>query len=221
MEAEVSSAEDLEEEFLKVVEEQGGDENKKVTTVVTDVTEDLVKNANATEDIPTNCDDEIEERVVSSRASSGSRSSGQERKGSGQVGVVGVRRRGGRSSLPPSLSHYSSSSEDTVSGREVVQVRRRKKRKRPVGEQERKTRQKSVWIEEALRAGDKDRLGQLAVCEGGLMSDEVRKYDLWSGNDGECLAGQGEGVAQAAGYQHVGDGHCPARGGGAVQPPRV
>jgi len=87
---------------------------------------------------------------------------------------VGVRRRGGRSSLPPSLSHYSSSSEDTVSGREVVQVRRRKKRKRPVGEQERKTRQKSVWIEEALRAGDKDRLGQLAVCEGGLMSDEVR-----------------------------------------------
>lgn len=81
-----------------------------------------------------------------------------------------------------------------MSGREVVQVRRRKKRKRPVGEserksrqksalveevlrdaeKERKTRQKAAWIAEALRDGDKDRLSQLAVSEGGLLSDEVR-----------------------------------------------
>ena len=39
------------------------------------------------------------------------------------------RSREGRSSLPLSLSHYSSSIVDTVSGREVVQLRRRKKRK--------------------------------------------------------------------------------------------
>merc|ERR1719187_2471802 len=60
--------------------------------------------------------------------------------------------------------------------KEVVQlqVRRRKKRKRPVGETEKKTRQKSVWIEEALRTGDKDKLSQLAVSDGGLLTDEVR-----------------------------------------------
>lgn len=55
-----------------------------------------------------------------------------------------------------------------------VQVRRRKKRKRPLGETERRTRQKSVKIEEALRTGDKDKLSQLAVSDGGLLTDEVR-----------------------------------------------
>ena len=30
-------------------------------------------------------------------------------------------------------------------------------------------------IEEAVKAGDRDRLSQLAVSEGGLLSDEVRE----------------------------------------------
>ena len=42
-----------------------------------------------------------------------------------------------------------------------------------VGEGEREARQKTVWIEEALAAGDRDRLAQLAVSRGGLLSDEV------------------------------------------------
>lgn len=67
---------------------------------------------------------------------------------------------------------------DPVIGRELVQVRSMMNRKRPVGETERKNRQKSVWIEEALRAGDKDRLCQLAVSEGGLLTDEVRKLPV-------------------------------------------
>ena len=35
--------------------------------------------------------------------------------------------------------------------------------------------QKNEMIEEAVRAGDRDRLSQLAVSEGGLLSDEVRE----------------------------------------------
>ena len=61
MEAEVSSAEDLEDDFLQVVEGQVEDEVKidQVTNPVTDVVEDLVKSTDdVTEDIPSNPDDE-------------------------------------------------------------------------------------------------------------------------------------------------------------------
>jgi len=177
MEAELSSAEDLEEDFLEV----NNSKTVIITSSVTDLTEDLVKDAEVKEDIPIICDQTIEKDVSSRGSSSDSSGKGIRRGQHGMMGgrrlsggQTGERRRGGRSSLPPSLSHYSSSSDDTVSSREVVQVRRRKKRKRPVGEQERLIRQKTAWIEEALRSCDKDRLGQLAVSEGGLLSDEVR-----------------------------------------------
>jgi len=179
MEAEVSSAEDLEDDF-KVVEEETEIVIKEVKTPALDVAEDLVRITDDKEDIPVN-----DEEAISSCVSNGSQSSGTGRRANIVVNTSTRRasggqtcggRRGGRSSLPPSISQYSSSSEDSVSMKEVVQVqvRRRKKRKRPLGETERRTRQKSVKIEEALRTGDKDKLSQLAVSDGGLLTDEVR-----------------------------------------------
>ena len=41
--------------------------------------------------------------------------------------------------------------------------------------QNKQYRQKKVMIQEAVLAGDRDRLSQLAVSEGGLLSDEVRE----------------------------------------------
>ena len=65
--------------------------------------------------------------------------------------------------------------------------------------------QNSAWIAEALRYGDKDRQSEVAFSERGLLSDEVTGWLSLS----LCLifsnAGQGEGVAQAAGHQHNGD----------------
>ena len=62
--------------------------------------------------------------------------------------------------------------------------------------------QNSAWIAEALRYGDKDRQSEVAFSERGLLSDEVTSWLSLS----LCLifsnAGQGEGVAQAAGHQH-------------------
>jgi len=179
MEAEVSSAEDLEDDF-KVVEGETEIVIKEVNTPAIDAAEDLVRITDDKEDIPVN-----DEEAVSSCASNGSQSSGNRRRANIVVntssrrasgGQTCGRSRGGRSSLPPSISQYSSSSEDSSSMKEVVQVqvRRRKKRKRPLGETERRSRQKSVRIEEALRTGDKDKLSQLAVSDGGLLTDEVR-----------------------------------------------
>ena len=183
MEAEVSSAEDLEDDF-KVVEGETEIVINKVATPLTEVAEELVRITDDKEDIPVNDED-----AASSCVSNGSQSSGYggranrvvnsgSRRASGGQGQSCGRSLGGRSSLPPSISQYSSSSEESVSVKEVVQVqvRRRKKRKRPLGETERKTRQKSVWIEEALRSGDKDKLSQLAVSDGGLLTDEVRIF---------------------------------------------
>jgi len=90
---------------------------------------------------------------------------------SGGSGVIGGRKNTLRTSISL-VSNYSSSSEEEKEA--APRIRRRKKRKRPVGEIERMTRQKAVWIEEALRNGDKDRLAQLAVGHGGLLSDEIR-----------------------------------------------
>ena len=75
--------------------------------------------------------------------------------------------RKGRGSVTP----YSTSSEES----EAVEhpIRRRKKRKRPVGGLEKELRQKVAWIQEALKKGDRDRLGQLAASKGGLLSNEV------------------------------------------------
>ena len=75
--------------------------------------------------------------------------------------------RKGRGSVTP----YSTSSEESEAVE--VRIRRRKKRKRPVGGLEKELRQKVAWIQDALKNGDRDRLGQLAASKGGLLSDEV------------------------------------------------
>ena len=224
MEAEVSSAEDLEDDF-KVVEGETEIVIKEVNTPAIDAAEDLVRITDDKEDIPVN-----DEEAVSSCASNGSQSSGNRRRANIVVntssrrasgGQTCGRSRGGRSSLPPSISQYSSSSEDSSSMKEVVQVRRRKKRKRPLGETERRSRQKSVRIEEALRTGDKDKLSQLAVSDGGLLTDEVRILHEKHHVDEVHHVGEGESMAQTIGDQHVGDGDCSAWGRGTFHPPRV
>ena len=75
--------------------------------------------------------------------------------------------RKGRGSVTP----YSTSSEESEAVE--VRIRRRKKRKRPVGGLEKELRQKVAWIQDALKRGDRDKLGQLAASKGGLLSDEV------------------------------------------------
>ena len=83
--------------------------------------------------------------------------------------------RKGRGSVTP----YSTSSEESEAVE--VRIRRRKKRKRPVGGLEKELRQKVAWIQDALKKGDRDRLGQLAASKGGLLSDEVIYIvELWS-----------------------------------------
>ena len=80
--------------------------------------------------------------------------------------------RKGRGSVTP----YSTSSEESEAVE--VRIRRRKKRKRPVGGLEKELRQKVAWIQDALKKGDRDRLGQLAASKGGLLSDEVNGNSL-------------------------------------------
>ena len=84
-----------------------------------------------------------------------------------------------RLSFTRSCSQYSSSSpEEDLSAATRVRRRRRRRKRRGgggggggVSSQS----QKKVMIQEAVLAGDRDRLSQLAVSEGGLLSDEVRK----------------------------------------------
>jgi len=76
--------------------------------------------------------------------------------------------RKGRGSVTP----YSTSSEESEAVE--VRIRRRKKRKRPVGGLEKELRQKVASIQDALKKGDRDKLGQLAASKGGLLSDEIR-----------------------------------------------
>jgi len=81
-----------------------------------------------------------------------------------------------RSSTSTLSQYTSSSSSDEARAGPLPrpEPRRRKLRPRPVSSAERRARQKSAQIEAALLEGDKDRLGRLAVSEGGLLSDEVR-----------------------------------------------
>lgn len=81
--------------------------------------------------------------------------------------------RKGRGSVTP----YSTSSEESEAVE--VRIRRRKKRKRPVGGLEKELRQKVASIQDALKKGDRDKLGQLAASKGGLLSDEVTLPDLF------------------------------------------
>ena len=76
-------------------------------------------------------------------------------------------------------SQFSSSSEDdsfSNKKRGSGEVRRRKKRKRGSTIAEKIVNKKSSLIEDALKICDKDKLSQLAVSEGGLLSDEVNYF---------------------------------------------
>jgi len=78
---------------------------------------------------------------------------------------------------PAPGSQYSSSTEPeeslSVASRKRGEVKRRKKRKR-VSTDRSLADTKTVLIEDALKLGDKDKLSQLAVSEGGLICDELR-----------------------------------------------
>ena len=90
--------------------------------------------------------------------------------------TVGLLEVPSRLSLNRSCSQYSSSSEEGWSSSASTKVRRRRKRKRRSKETSGSSqREKEEVIEAAVKAGDKDRLSQLAVSEGGLVSDEVSK----------------------------------------------
>ena len=87
-----------------------------------------------------------------------------------------------RLSFTRSCSQYSSSSmEEETSAATKLRRRRRKKKRRGLGGVSGSSQsQKNEMIEEAVRAGDRDRLSQLAVGEGGLLSDEVRERSVQS-----------------------------------------
>ena len=88
--------------------------------------------------------------------------------------TVGLLEVPSRLSLNRSCSQYSSSSEEGWSSSASTKVRRRRKRKRRSKDTSGSSqREKEEVIEAAVKAGDKDRLSQLAVSEGGLVSDEV------------------------------------------------
>ena len=81
-----------------------------------------------------------------------------------------------RLSFTRSCSQYSSSSpEEDLSAATRVRRRRKRTKRRGGGGGGSSQSQKKVMIQEAVLAGDRDRLSQLAVSEGGLLSDEVRK----------------------------------------------
>ena len=83
-----------------------------------------------------------------------------------------------RLSFTRSCSQYSSSElEDGSSTAHRTKVRRRRKRRKR-GRSGMVRSGKEEVIEAAVRAGDKDRLSQLAVSEGGLLSDEVSVTSL-------------------------------------------
>ena len=86
-----------------------------------------------------------------------------------------------RLSFTRSCSQYSSSSAEETSAATKVRRRRRRKRKgggRGGGGGVSSQSPKIVLIADAVTAGDRDRLSQLAVSEGGLLSDEVRELGL-------------------------------------------
>ena len=81
-----------------------------------------------------------------------------------------------RLSFTRSCSQYSSSSpEEDLSAATRVRRRRKRRKRRGGGGGGSSQSQKKVMIQEAVLGGDRDRLSQLAVSEGGLLSDEVRK----------------------------------------------
>ena len=86
-----------------------------------------------------------------------------------------------RLSFTRSCSQYSSSSlEDETSPATKVRRRRRRRKRRGLGGvsgSSQSQSHKNQMIEEAVRAADRDRLSQLAVSEGGLLSDEVRERE--------------------------------------------
>ena len=84
-----------------------------------------------------------------------------------------------RLSFTRSCSQYSSSSAEETSAATKVRRRRRRKRKGGGGGGGVSSQSpKIVLIADAVTAGDRDRLSQLAVSEGGLLSDEVRELGL-------------------------------------------
>lgn len=85
-----------------------------------------------------------------------------------------------RLSFTRSCSQYSSSEleDGSSTANRTKGRRRRKRRKRGPGRSGMVSCEKEEVIEAALRAGDKDRLSQLAVSEGGLLSDEVSIISL-------------------------------------------
>ena len=83
-----------------------------------------------------------------------------------------------RLSFTRSCSQYSSSSAEETSAATKVRRRRRRKRKGGGGGGVSSQSPKIVLIADAVTAGDRDRLSQLAVSEGGLLSDEVRELGL-------------------------------------------
>jgi len=167
MDDEISSPEDLEDDFGDIEEVKTAthcnivkddvNDNQLYESVKTNIKPEKIKNSE--EDA---CD--IESRTEICKTTSQNNILTSESKIIGREKII-----------PLSTSHYSSSSDDVISSiKDNSQVKRRKKRKRPVGENERKIRLKSAMIEKALRDGDKDKLGQLSVSEGGLLTDEVR-----------------------------------------------
>ena len=131
-----------------------------------------------------------------------------------------------RLSFTRSCSQYSSSSAEETGA--ATKVRRRRRRRRRGGQggvsgSSHSHSQKSQIIEEAVKAGDRDRLSQLAVSEGGLLSDEVRELGLMApagqSLPGPCLD-ESDGLAQAAGDKPARNrhnspgrrGNLPARG---------
>ena len=80
-----------------------------------------------------------------------------------------------RLSFTRSCSHYTSSEEEDTASNKLRRRRRRKKKVKKGWEVSGVTGEKGEMIEEAGKAGNRDRLSQLAVSEGGLLSDEVSK----------------------------------------------
>ena len=133
-----------------------------------------------------------------------------------------------RLSFTRSCSQYSSSSAEETSAATKVRRRRRRKRKGGGGGGGGGVSSQSpkiVLIADAVTAGDRDRLSQLAVSEGGLLSDEVRSsacQPVLTANPTPCLD-ESPRLAETAGDQPDrnhgnpagGRGDLPARG---VQP---
>ena len=81
-----------------------------------------------------------------------------------------------RASLSRSqCSQYSSSTEEESQSNNLKVRKRRKKRQKSSSNSSSVNASKLALIENALTSCDKDKLSQLAVSQGGLLSDEVIK----------------------------------------------